>query len=246
MKLEAITVCVNYSDFLAEVIPFNRSHFDRWLIVTTPEDIATRDLCRNQSLECITTRDFYRNNAKFDKAKGVDKGMQCLSHADWVLHIDADMILPSHFRESLEDADLDKNCIYGADRFVIKGWDKWQRLKNSGYFHKYSRGGHHYVSFPENFPVGARWADTVQGYVPIGAFQLVNGESTIWQGLRQKRYAPYGHNDAARTDIQFGLQWDRRERLILPEVVCGHLESDDNKTGKNWEGRKTLPFGPSK
>lgn len=52
-----------------------------------------------------------------------------------------------------------------------------------------------------------------------------------------------GHNDAARTDVQFGLLWDRGRRALVPELIVLHLESEDAATGANWSGRKTRPFG---
>lgn len=38
MKVEAITVCVGYDDFLNAVAPYNIPHLDRWIIVTSAED----------------------------------------------------------------------------------------------------------------------------------------------------------------------------------------------------------------
>jgi hypothetical protein len=55
-----------------------------------------------------------------------------------------------------------------------------------------------------------------------------------------------GHSDAARTDVQFGLQWDRHRRALVPELVVLHLESEDAVTGANWSGRTTRPFGPTR
>ncbi len=59
-----------------------------------------------------------------------------------------------------------------------------------------------------------------------------------------RRY-PLHHGDAARTDVQFALQWDRRHRQLLPEVIVLHLESEPAEQGANWKGRTTRPFGPS-
>jgi hypothetical protein len=52
-----------------------------------------------------------------------------------------------------------------------------------------------------------------------------------------------GHSDAARTDVQFSLLWDRHRRALVPELVVLHLESEDSSTGANWSGRTTRPFG---
>ena len=59
------------------------------------------------------------------------------------------------------------------------------------------------------------------------------------------RHYPLQHGDAARTDVQFALQWDRRNRQILPEVIVLHLESEASALGANWKGRTTPRFGPS-
>ena len=36
-----ITTCVDYSDFLEETIIHNKLHFDRYVVITTPQDIKT-------------------------------------------------------------------------------------------------------------------------------------------------------------------------------------------------------------
>lgn len=243
MKIEAVSICVGYADFLREAIPYNLPHLDRWLIVTDSRDVATREVCRQHNLEFLATDDFYRDGAKFDKARGVDRGLQQLAHEDWVLHLDADIILPTHTRHTLHHADLDTQTIYGADRVMVKGYDRWQRLKVSGFIERVSRSYHHNVCFPGGFEVGARWADIHQGYVPIGFFQLFHRDATMYRGIRTRRYSCHGHSDAARTDVQFGLQWDRNRRQIVPELVVFHLESEESAVGANWAGRTTRPFG---
>jgi hypothetical protein len=244
VKIEAVTVSVGYADFLREVIPYNLQHLDRWLIVTDARDQATREVCRQHNLEFLATDDFYRDGAGFDKARGVDRGMQLLAHDDWVLHLDADVVLPPHTRHTLRAADLDRRSIYGADRVMVRGWDRWQRLKASGFLERVGRSYHHNVCFPGGFDVGARWADPYHGYVPIGFFQLFHREATLFRGIRTRRYSCHGHSDAARTDVQFSLLWDRRRRALVPELVVLHLESEDSSTGANWSGRTTRPFGP--
>jgi hypothetical protein len=239
--LEAVTVCVDYADFLAETVASNRPHFDRWIIVTSPDDHATLDLCRDHNLEVVTTRDFYRNGEPFNKGRAIERGLGMLGHDGWLLHLDADIALPGDFRESLGDADLDPDCIYGADRIMVRGYEAWQWLKQSGYL----RRGWHCMVSTRDYPVGARWADLRYGYVPIGFFQLWNQAADHRHGIRLRRY-PDNHQDAARADVKFALQWDRRNRVLIPEIVVAHLESEPAAMGANWKGRTTDRFGPAR
>ena len=238
MRIEAVTVCVDYADFLAKVGPWNRGLLDRWLIITTRKDEATVDLCHKLNLECIRTDDFYRNGDPFNKGKAVEHGLGMLAHDDWLLHLDADIALPTDFRESLIDADLDQECIYGADRHMLKtpeDWRLWTDRGSTRAYHCYQRTLVH--------PVGARWVDVRYGYVPIGFFQLWNQSVDMRKGIRTRRY-PEWHSDAARADVKFALQWDRRRRQLLPEIIVGHIENGASKMGVNWKGRTTPPLEP--
>lgn len=243
MRIEAVTVCINYSDFLREAAPYNLPHFDRWVIVTTPADGETRELCRRHGLPCVLTNEVYRDGSEFNKGRAVLRGIDHLAGDGWVCHVDADMVLPAHFRHALEFAHPDPASVHGVDRVMVRGWDAWQRLQRSGWL----RGGqwdyHVRVNFPDGYPVGARWASREYGYVPVGAFQLWSGRDDLYRGMRTKLY-PHRHNDAARGDIQHGLQWDRRQRTLLPEIIAAHLESEPAPLGANWRGRTTKPFGP--
>ena len=64
------------------------------------------------------------------------------------------------------------------------------------------------------YTVGDRWADVRYGYVPIGFFQLWNQAADHRHGIRLRRY-PDNHQTAARADVKFALQWDRRAAAAL-------------------------------
>lgn len=239
MIIEAISCCINYSDFLAETIEHNRGLLDRWLIITTEEDIKTRELCRRYNLQCLLTNDHVNKGDIFNKGRLIERGLQHLSAEGWRLHLDADIALPQRFRALLEAAHLNQKKIYGCDRIMVKSYNDWIKLKNSGWL---SNDFHHRVTPPQGYHIGTRWIHPYGGYVPIGFFQLWHSSCDQWRGVRIRPY-PDKHNDACRSDVQFSLWWDRQDRELLPELLVVHLDSEKCENGSNWKGRKTKHFG---
>jgi hypothetical protein len=227
------------------------SMVDRMVVVTTPDDSETRKVCHNHDVEYIISRDYSRNAADssardksadgFNKGRMIERGLSILRADAWRLHLDADIVLPGQFRRLLDGAHLDTQKIYGCDRFMVRSWEQWQQLQRSGWMsHQHCN-----VNFPVSIDMGARWALASTGYVPIGFFQLWHGQGDEFRGRCHRPY-PIHHGTACRTDVQHALQWDRRDRELLPEIVVAHLESERAVLGANWKGRTTKPFGPNR
>ncbi len=240
MPIEAVTVSVGYGDFLAVAAAENRGLLDRWVVVTTPADEETREVCRRFNLETVLTEEFEREGpGAFAKARGINRGLAMLSAGAWRLHLDADVVLPPTFRLQLDQAHLDEQGLYGCDRVMVRSWQEWQQFRTSGWL---PQDYHARTNVPP-FPLGTRWTSPHDGYVPIGFFQLWHAAADEWRGIRHRRY-PERHGNAARSDVQFGLQWDRRLRHLIPELFVLHLESEPAPLGANWNGRTTRRFGP--
>jgi hypothetical protein len=241
MRVEAVTVCVGYGDFLAATLPENLPVLDDLVVITTAEDEETRAVCRRHSVHHILSDD-HKRDGPFNKARMIQRALDQIGAQDWVLHLDSDIVLPRKFRQYLDWAHPDPRTIYGADRCNLIGWDDWQRLKHyAGAWDNHAHECGHW--FHPKYSVGSRWVSKTHGYVPIGFFQLLHGSAMTDHGYHLRNYRA-NHGDAARTDVQFGLQWDRRHRQILPEVICLHLESAPSAIGSNWKGRTTPRFGP--
>lgn len=233
MKLEGVITCVNYSDFLAATLPENLPHFERLVVVTRPDDHNTKSLCQKYSVECVETECFQDEGDAFNKGRGINLGLGHLRGLGWILHLDADIVLPHRFRDLLYRARLEKDHLYGADRVNVYGYDRWEQLK-SARGHYASR---YFIDAPKEHPLGARIVHFEHGYTPIGYFQL-------WHRSANRRY-PIHQGNAEHTDVLFSAQWPRAKRVLLPEVIVYHLESGHGpvEMGKNWNGRKTPPFG---
>jgi glycosyltransferase involved in cell wall biosynthesis len=124
VKLSAITVCVNYSEFLGQSLARWKAGTDELIVVTHPGDIATKALCSGFGVRCHPTARFYQSGAAFNKAGALNQAISetgILDRADWFAFVDADVVPPADWREQLEDADLRGGNLYGARRFAEDG-----------------------------------------------------------------------------------------------------------------------------
>jgi hypothetical protein len=235
MKIEAVTVCVGYGDFLAATLPHNLHIFDRLVVVTDFEDKETQNICQRYGVDCKPTDVMRVHGDAFNKGLGIDFGLGYLNRDAWVVHLDSDIVLPRTTRHRIEEALLDEDCIYGIDRMNCVGWDAWKRFESDhGNHHQWHQ---HCILVPPAFPLGARIVlRNHGGYVPIGFFQMFHGK-------HGRRY-PMAQGDAEHTDVLHSLQWPTKNRRLLPSVLAVHLESEPCKMGANWRGRKTQRFGP--
>lgn len=120
MKIVAITVCVNYADYLAVTLKNNSALVDVVYVITTPEDMDTKEVCKEYSnVTMIEYADLNLNGAVFNKS-GMVHTVQQEAHdkhpESWVVLLDADVVLPSNFREIAEAECTDKESLYGMAR----------------------------------------------------------------------------------------------------------------------------------
>jgi hypothetical protein len=233
MKIEAVVVCVNYSDFLAHTISKNVELVDRLVVVSHTDDKLTHRLCDKFSVDCIKTEVFNDDGDRFNKGRAINLGLSNLRHDGWMLHLDADILLPHRFRHCLQMAKLDKRCLYGADRLNSISYENWKKYESR----TTPQHSYRFMVTPQpEFPLGSRLLHLEYGYCPIGYFQL-------WHNSMRRNY-PIVCGSAEHSDVLFAVQWNREHRILLPEFFCYHLESELVKMGANWDGRKTKPFGP--
>jgi hypothetical protein len=238
--IEAVTVCVNYSDFLAHTLPHNKQFFDNYVVVTDTKDEKTKALCEHYKVTCIQTDAFYENEDKINKGKGINEGLKALKKIGWVVHLDADIYLPPLTRDIFENTPMDPKGLYGIDRMMCPTYEEWQEyLSDPDPIHQ----SWVYVHMTA-FPVGVRIAQYYgEGYLPIGYFQMWNPKNS---GIFEY---PKEHGSVDRSDVIFAKMFYRSNRHLLPELVCIHLDSEDlnlKDMGKNWDGRKTAPFSQKK
>ena len=232
-RIEAVIVCKDYGDFLAHTLPENLNHFDHIVVVTHHSDKLTKSICAKYSVECVEAHVFDEDGARFNKGRAVNVGQSHLKKPDFIVHMDADIVMPSRFRNMIEKTKLNESYIYGCDRVNVYGWEKWLEVKE--------QTTPHYKDFwfvkpPSDLQICSRIIHREHGYVPIGFFQM-------WHKSQNKKYPIY-EGTAEHSDVLFAIQWHRTQRILLPEVFVYHLESGKHKMGENWYGRKSKNFCP--
>lgn len=231
MKIEAVITCAKYSDFLAHTLPYNRTLFDRLIVVAPPEDKETQRVCEYWHVECRQSDRMRAHWGEFRKGCGINDGLARLDKDGWLVHLDADIVLPPLFRHVFGGLDLDPAYIYGVDRFMVPNFTEWSRFIGAPKLCQENETWIHLNAFE----IGVRVMHGHQ-YVPIGFTQ-------IWHGSSGRLSYPEEHTSAARGDMAFAEQWPRNRRGFIPEIVAYHLESEKADMGANWNGRATKMFG---
>lgn len=218
--LEAITVCVNYGDYFGVVAKHNKQFFKKWIVATLSTDIQTRRICKYFDIEYVNCDDVvHLNDAKFNKGALINKAFSRLDKKDWILHIDADIIVPHDFHLFCQDQEnldsLNKMSLYGMHRRNAK---TWQIAYN--YINKIK---------DETEPMGCE--------VGIGFWQMFHNDGIIYLGEEKNKIYTELSVNAAWSDIDFLNQYQGFVEEIK-EYKAVHV----GESGKNWDGRVTNKF----
>jgi hypothetical protein len=177
LRLEVVTTCVGFDDFLDETLAYNHGQVDTMIVVTTHQDWKTQGVARKHGALCVQTDLFFKNGRQFNKGAAINSGFDYFQYHGWRMHLDCDIALPANFRRMLfNHTHLDQSCLYGADRFDVIGS---QSLGKVGIQHSHGL----FVNAPTAASMSHRMIRTLNGYEPLGYFQL-------WHASCQKAY-PY-------------------------------------------------------
>lgn len=104
--MKAITVCVQFHDYLAITLPRNLRFFKRFLVVTHRDDLDTRYLIADFQEQCpalgvFCTDAFYRKT-RFNKGLALEEGFDRLGRDGWLCVMDADVVLSPAFADATE------------------------------------------------------------------------------------------------------------------------------------------------
>lgn len=122
-NIHAVVICINYSDFLRITYQKNIRFLNKskYHIITSSEDKETIDLCSEIGAKCEIYEDFYIKDAKLNKSgaiNSIQKRLHVEFPDDWILLLDADIILPDNF-----DALFTTKCTNTINLYSLKRKD---------------------------------------------------------------------------------------------------------------------------
>ena len=229
--MKAVTVCVNYDDYLSVTLPHNKSFFDEIIVVTDSKDSATQRLCREHNVRAVITDRFYENKDVFNKGKAINEALSLFTKKDWVCHIDADVVLPENFKEELGKFELKKDTIYGCPRLMCPDPAAWARYLIDN---EVSVGWDKYKA---SFFI-VRKTVKIRHFVPLGYLQLFHMSASC---LLLPPWYPEDSPNAAESDVCFSLKWKKHH--CFDGIHAIHLPVIGSQAeGVNWNSRKSPRF----
>ena len=132
-NIHVIIVCVNYCDFLKYSYTNNIKFFkkENYHIVTDKTDLETIELCEKQSIS-YRFFDFF-NNSKINKSGAINMMQKELHQKfpnDWILLLDADILLPDKFDTYFLEKCDDKQALYSLKRKEYQTKEDFESKKN--------------------------------------------------------------------------------------------------------------------
>ena len=232
LRIEAITVCVDYADFLEVTLPFMRRAVDDLVVVTQPADsgpascASAHDVRPSSRRRCMYTAAGSASGPP--SMPGCGAAAVRLGAGHGRRHRPARQLPPN------SPAPAARRKALRIDRVHCRGWHTWRRFVSTPRLIQTCE-----VPFLRDFPAGARIQLAGHGYMPCGYFQLWHAGAT---GYRD--YPIHENGTAEGSDMLHAARFPRQYRELIPEIVGIQLETDTaaDPVGVNWAGRRTAEF----
>ena len=165
--VECLVVSENYGDLLKYALPTVKKNFCNTMVITSNRDKETKQVCLDNNVEYLVTDDFFESGKEFDKEAALNFGLSRLWREEWILLLDADIVLPDNVRETIDAKDLREDCLYGCQRRICEV--KKDFISNP-YVYAYDRPAHSmlwpggfFQLFHSSHPVMMRGTQFVEG-----------------------------------------------------------------------------------
>lgn len=143
----ALVVGARMDDYLSVTMENNRPMFDRYYVLTSPDDDATERLCKRLDADILTYDGFFGvPGCSFNKSGGVRVAQEFIHNrhrAKWIVLMDADVLLPPEIVE-IDTDNMRRVALYGMKRLDAQTYEDYKSgnfreypSKFAGYFQMY-------------------------------------------------------------------------------------------------------------
>lgn len=230
-NVEVIITCLNYDDYLAITLPKNLEQIKNITIVTSSEDKNTQRICDIEGARIIHSKRITSPTEPFAKGKAINDAIDIIGPKEWIMLIDADILLSKNMIENINNKELDQNILYYARRWgpesegliktFMKDFNNTMDTSHLFYYHAF-RG----ISKEKN----------ALDYLPLGYFQLFNVNA--FSLLNRKKIYPENGKTAEKDDTVFGMYIFPSDKTApLPIFDFDVIHLPHGKFMQNWKGR---------
>lgn len=188
-----------WSDILAVTLLYNRHHFESILVVTSVEDVATREVVKSIGNASVFTTDLFRTReGKFDKWSALEAGLDFMGREGWLCVMDCDVLWLKDINYNFSGG-----YIYSPLRRMFEEFgEPYNTPPHEDYWKNYPLHPIHY-----------NWPSHLSGYT-----QIFHADDPV---LKDRPWFPTtGH--AGGSDTAFMLRWSQAKRIRPPWEVL-HL-----------------------
>ena len=196
-KIDVIITSVDYNDFLILSLENNTKYFENITVVTSNDDIICQNICKSYGVKCITTDAFYEDDFVFNKGKAINIGIESIVNPEFILLLDADIIVTNKF--DLSNLELD--TLYTSDRWICYNHFQYERW----------RKGETQVN---NLPKYER----DNGY---GFFQLFNFNNSL-----DVKWYPSELENSSHPDLKFSSLFSKKQTIDVDIIHLGDVKKN--------------------
>jgi hypothetical protein len=208
-KVTAVVTCVGRSEHLAKTLAHNAAQVTELIVVTTPYDTATIELCARHHVPFVASERCHDDDHAFNKGRLINDGLKTIRNPDWILFTDADVLLNARFAEFLKTHALNPGVLYGTSRHDVCNADEE-------------------IGFQQH----ALYSNEPNGY-----FQLWNRRALAirdrWPAVMSEAFC-----SAGGVDSWFLQRWPFDKMVQIPELAVRHLIHGELGAGWNGAPRR--------
>jgi GR25 family glycosyltransferase involved in LPS biosynthesis len=119
-KIDTIIVSVDYNDTLILCLEHNRKYLKNITVVTSEIDYKCQEICKKFEVRCLVTNCMFENEKGFNKGKAINEAINTLNDPDWILLLDADILLIEDFNVEK----LERDTIYTSSRHICQDYNE--------------------------------------------------------------------------------------------------------------------------